>query len=249
MSFLNIAAYRFVGLDDLPQLRERMLNEANRLQLRGTILLAPEGINLFLAAPAPAITTFVQWLQADPRFGGLEVKYSESDTVPFKRMRVRLKREIIRMNHPTIKPEQGRAPAVEARTLQRWLQSGRDDAGNEVVMVDTRNGFEVDAGTFEGALDFRIERFTQFPEAISANRQQLEGKTVVTFCTGGIRCEKAAIYMAEAGIPNVYQLEGGILKYFEEVGSDGWKGNCFVFDERVALNPELKPAEVKAPEH
>lgn len=248
MSFLNIAAYRFVSLDNLPQLRERLLAEANRLQLYGTILLAPEGINLFLAAPASAIHEFVQWLQNDARLAGLDIKYSESETIPFRRMRVRVKREIIRMNHPTIRPESGRAPVVDAQTLQRWLESGRDDDGNDIVLVDTRNDFEVDAGTFEGAIDFRIQRFTQFPEAVVANREQLEGKTVVTFCTGGIRCEKAAIYMAEAGIDNVYQLEGGILKYFEEAGSAGWQGNCFVFDDRIALNPELEPVGPDADE-
>src|SRR5690606_16875214 len=105
------------------------------------------------------------------------------------------KREIIRMDHPTIRPELGRAPVVDAKTLQRWLRAGRDDDGREMVLLDTRNGFEVDAGTFNGALDFRIERFTQFPDAVSARRDLLAGKTVVTFCTGGIRCEKAAIYM------------------------------------------------------
>lgn len=171
----------------------------------------------------------------------MQAKYSLSDAVPFGKMRVRLKREIIRMNHPAIRPEAGRAPSVDARTLARWLEQGRDDEGREVVMLDTRNAFEVDVGTFRNAIDWRIERFTQFPDAVREHRAELEGKTVVSFCTGGIRCEKAAIFMGELGIDHVYQLEGGILKYFEETGGPGYDGACFVFDERVALDPALKP--------
>ena len=125
-------------------------------------------------------------------------KYSYSDAVPFRKLLVKIKREIIRMNHPAIRPEAGRAPAVDARTVARWLAQGADDAGRPVVMLDTRNAFEVDEGTFRNAIDWRIERFTQFPDAVQAHRDELQGKTVVSFCTGGIRCEKAAIYMNEA---------------------------------------------------
>lgn len=243
MSIVNIAAYRFVGLDDLSDLRERAHTAATQADLHGTVLLAPEGINLFLAGTAQNIQAFLDWLRQDSRFADLEVKYSYSDDVPFRKMLVKIKREIIRMDHPSVRPEGGRAPAVDALTLQRWLQNGHDDTGAEIVMVDTRNDFEVDAGTFEGALDFRIAKFTQFPAAILENRAALAGKTVVTFCTGGIRCEKAALYMADAGIANVYQLEGGILKYFEEAGGAGYRGDCFVFDERRALDPALAPQE------
>lgn len=241
MSIVNIAAYKFVGLPDAEELREPLLARAQALALKGTILLAPEGINLFLAGAAGAIDTFLAQLREDVRFADLEVKFSQSDTVPFGRMRVRCKREIIRMDHPTIRPQAGRAPSVAATTLARWLAQGHDDDGREVVMLDTRNAFEVDVGTFRHAIDWRIERFTQFPEAVQAHRAELEGKTVVSFCTGGIRCEKAAIYMEDIGIEHVYQLEGGILKYFEETGGPGYDGACFVFDERVALDPQLKP--------
>ncbi len=241
MSIVNIAAYKFVGLPDADDLREPLLARAQALALKGTILLAPEGINLFLAGTAEAIAVFLAQLREDARFADLEVKFSQSEAVPFGRMRVRRKREIIRMDHPTIRPEAGRAPSVAATTLARWLAQGHDDAGREVVMLDTRNAFEVDVGTFRNAIDWRIERFTQFPEAVQAHRAELEGKTVVSFCTGGIRCEKAAIYMEDIGIEHVYQLEGGILKYFEETGGPGYDGACFVFDERVALDPQLKP--------
>lgn len=241
-SVVNIAAYKFVSLDCLPELRLRLLDEAAQAALKGTILLAEEGINLFLAGSAEGIDGFLRFLRADARFADLEVKFSRSGAVPFRKLLVKVKREIIRMDHPAIRPEAGRAPGVDAHTLARWLEQGVDDAGRPVVMLDTRNAFEVDEGTFTNAIDWRIERFTQFPAAVQAHRAELEGKTVVSFCTGGIRCEKAAIYMNEAGIPNVYQLDGGILKYFEETGGPGYEGKCFVFDERVSLDPALEPS-------
>jgi len=240
---LNIAAYRFVALDELPALRERLLDSADARGLKGTILLAEEGINLFLAGEAAALRGFVSdELRADARFAELEVKESWSESQPFKRLRVRIKREIIRMNHPAIRPAAGRAPAVDAATLARWLDSGRDDAGREVVMLDTRNGFEVDAGRFRGAIDWRIAKFTEFPAALDEHAQSLQGKTVVSYCTGGIRCEKAALLMRERGLEHVLQLEGGILKYFEDVGGRHFDGQCFVFDERIALDDRLAPS-------
>ncbi len=242
-SVVNIAAYKFVSLDSLPDLRAHLLTVAGDCALKGTILLAEEGINLFLAGSVEGIDAFLQALRADPRFADLEVKFSHSDAVPFRKLLVKIKREIIRMDHPTIRPEAGRAPGVDAKTLARWLAQGADDAGRPVVMLDTRNAFEVDEGTFHNAIDWRIERFTQFPAAVQAHRAELEGKTVVSFCTGGIRCEKAAIYMNEAGIQNVYQLDGGILKYFEETGGPGYDGKCFVFDERHSLDPGLAPSQ------
>ncbi|MGY6270541.1 sulfurtransferase [Achromobacter denitrificans] len=245
-SVVNIAAYKFVSLDGLPELRQRFLEEAARAALKGTILLAEEGINLFLAGSADGIDAFLAFLRADARFADLEAKFSHSGAVPFRKLLVKIKREIIRMDHPAIRPEAGRAPGVDARTLARWLEQGVDDDGRPVVMLDTRNAFEVDEGTFRSAIDWRIERFTQFPAAVQAHRAELEGKTVVSFCTGGIRCEKAAIYMNEAGLQNVYQLDGGILKYFEETGGPGYDGKCFVFDERISLDPALAPSTSSA---
>lgn len=238
---INAAAYKFVGLDDLPALRERLLGQAQALQLKGTVLLAPEGINLFLAGAPEAVEGYLQWLRSDARFADLQAKLSWSDEVPFRRMRVRIKREIIRMDHPAIRPEAGRAPSVDGPTLARWLAQGRDDTGRPLLLLDTRNAFEVDVGTFDSAVDWRLERFSQFPAAAQEHLDEMRGKTVVSFCTGGIRCEKAALYLAEAGVPHVYQLEGGILKYFEETGGAGFKGGCFVFDERVALDAALAP--------
>ncbi|KUY96542.1 rhodanese superfamily protein [Burkholderia territorii] len=245
MTIVNLAAYHFVSLDATEQWRPLVTSRCNELGLRGTILLAPEGINLFIAGPREATDAFIDYIRHDPLFEGkfatLQFKESLSDSQPFRRMLVRLKREIITMKKPAIKPELGRAPSVDARTLKAWLDRGHDDAGRPVVMLDTRNAFEVDVGTFDDALDYRIDKFSEFPEVIDANRADLEGKTVVSFCTGGIRCEKAAIHMKEIGIENVYQLEGGILKYFEEVGGAHYHGDCFVFDYRTALNPQLQP--------
>lgn len=236
---LNISSYKFVALPDAIDLQATLLARALALELKGTILLAGEGINLFLAGPADAVRGFVDQLRTDARFADLAPKESWSDHQPFKKMLVKVKGEIIRMNHPAIQPQAGRAPAVTAATLQRWLAAGVDDAGRPVVMLDTRNDFEVDHGTFKGAIDWRITKFTEFPPALLAHKADLEDKTVVSFCTGGIRCEKAAILMREVGLANVYQLEGGILKYFEETDGSNYTGSCFVFDERRTLDAAL----------
>ncbi len=237
---LNISTYKFVPLPDAVALREVLLARAQALQLKGTILLAEEGINLFLAGPADDVRGFVAQLHQDPRFADIAPKESWSDTQPFKKMLVKVKGEIIRMNHPAIQPAQGRAPAVAPATVKRWLDQGHDDNGRPVVTLDTRNDFEVDEGTFTGAIDWRITKFTEFPGALRSHLDDLKDKTVVSFCTGGIRCEKAAILMREEGLEHVYQLEGGILKYFEETDGSHYQGGCFVFDERRALGADLQ---------
>jgi UPF0176 protein len=240
---LNISSYRFVDLPDAAELRNPLHGQAQACQLKGTVLLAPEGINFFMAGSAEGIGEFLDWLRHDARFAGLEVKQSWSETTPFKRLKVKVKREIIRMNHPTIRPAAERAPSVAPERLAAWLAQGHDDAGRPVVTLDTRNDFEVDAGTFDGAIDWRITKFSEFPAAVDAHLDQLQGKTVVSFCTGGIRCEKAAIYLQDAGLDSVYQLEGGILKYFELTqGAPHWRGGCFVFDEREVLGAALESA-------
>jgi UPF0176 protein len=240
---VNIAAYKFVAFEDAAQKRLEFLTRCRELALKGTILLSPEGINLFLAGTHQGIAAFLDWLRGDARFSDLEVKQSFSADQPFKRMLVKLKPEIITMKMPLIRPELGRAPAVAPATLKRWLDCAQDDDGKPVVMLDTRNAFEVDIGTFDGTIDYRIEKFSEFPAAIAAHKQEFAGKTVVTFCTGGIRCEKAAIHMRNIGFDSVYQLDGGILKYFEEVGGAHYHGECFVFDHRTTLDPGLQPTE------
>lgn len=236
---LNISCYKFTPLPDADALRDTLAERANALALKGTVLLAEEGINFFLAGPASAVHAFVDALREDPRFADLNPKESWSETVPFRKMLVKVKREIIRMDHPTIRPANGRAPSVAPATLRRWLEQGHDDEGREVVTLDTRNDYEVDEGTFQNTVDWRLSKFTEFPPALRAHKASLVDKTVVSFCTGGIRCEKAAILMRDEGLEHVYQLEGGILKYFEETDGAFYDGGCFVFDERRAVGADL----------
>nr|WP_205964433.1 sulfurtransferase [Ramlibacter agri] len=237
---MNVSAYKFVALPDAVDLRAPLLARAQALGLKGTILLAQEGLNLFLAGSEHAVRGLLSDLRSDPRLADLQAKESWSSEVPFGRMLVKVKQEIIRMNQPAVRPSAGRAPALPAATLKRWLDAGRDDEGRPVVMLDTRNAFEIDHGTFAGAVDWRLSKFSEFPAALRANADEFAGKTVVSFCTGGIRCEKAALVMQEAGVENVWQLEGGILKYFEETDGRHYEGKCFVFDEREALGSDLR---------
>jgi UPF0176 protein len=243
---LNISAYKFTPIDDCAALRERLHDQATTAALKGTILLAEEGINLFLAGAPEGLQAFLRALRADPRFTDLVAKESWSDAAPFQHLRVKVKPEIIRMNHPTVRPDAApRAPAVSPETLARWLRQGHDDTGRAVVTLDTRNAFEVDHGTFVNAIDWRLDKFSDFPAAVAAHKEELADKTVVSFCTGGIRCEKAALFMQRTGLDAVYQLDGGILKYLEAIATDPqlsehWRGDCFVFDERRTLNKDLQ---------
>jgi UPF0176 protein len=238
-TILNISTYKFIPLPDAAELREVLLARALALELKGTILLAEEGINLFLAGPSDAVRGFIAQLHTDARFADIAPKESWSEQPPFKKMLVKVKGEIIRMDHPTIRPAAGRAPAATPATVRRWLEAGVDDDGRPVVTLDTRNTYEVDEGTFDGAIDWRLNKFTEFPQALLDHKAELQDKTVVSFCTGGIRCEKAAILMREIGLEHVYQLEGGILKYFEETDGAHYTGGCFVFDERRAVDTHL----------
>lgn len=237
----NIAAYRFVSIADVDAVAVRVKALCQSLDLMGTVLVAPEGINIFLAGSAAGIDGFLSELQTDARFSGLNVKFSQSAFVPFKRLRVKRKSEIITCRDTGLQPEQGRAPSVSPETLARWLEAGKDDAGRELVMLDTRNIDEVVHGSFKNALVFPINRFTDLPKAVDLLKPELEGKTIVSFCTGGIRCEKSVLRMQADGYENCYQLEGGILGYFEKVGGKHYDGRCFVFDDRIALDPNLEP--------
>ncbi|QNP40586.1 sulfurtransferase [Lysobacter solisilvae (ex Woo and Kim 2020)] len=239
---LNIAAYHFVAIADPPAVAARVRELAEAGGLRGTVLVAGEGINLFLSGAESAIHQFLDALRDDPRFAGIVVKESRSRTQPFARLKVKLKQEIIAFRRDGSSPlAAGRAPTVEPEQLARWIEQGADDSGRRLVLLDTRNREEIGYGTFSGALTLPIDNFTDLPEALTPHRSALADAVVVSFCTGGIRCEKAALWMQADGMDNVLQLEGGILGYFERVGGLGYDGRCFVFDERVALDPELKP--------
>lgn len=240
---LNIAAYLFVAIDDADALAMRLRARAEDDSLRGSMLVTPEGLNLFLAGGEAPLRGFLDWLRRDPRFASLHAKESWSETLPFAKLKVKRKDEIIafRREHASPLDTGERAPAVEPATLQRWIAQGHDDAGRRLVLLDTRNREEFGFGTFKDALTLPIDNFTELPEALAPHREALRDATVVSFCTGGIRCEKAALWLRHDGMHNLLQLDGGILGYFEQVGGAGYDGRCFVFDERVALDPQLKP--------
>lgn len=239
LPILNIAGYQFVSLEGLENLKESLFKSASQLGLKGTILLSEEGINLFLAGLEKDVQTFLSFLRMDPRLASFRTKDSWSATQPFRKLLIKIKKEIIRMNHPTIAPEKGRAKFISPKRLKEWLDRGQDDFGRPVVMIDTRNGFEVAYGTFKNALHFNINKFSEFPQAIEAHLPELSNKTLVSFCTGGIRCEKSGLYLRERGLEHSYQLDGGILQYFEDIGAAHYEGDCFVFDERETLEPTL----------
>lgn len=239
--YLNLAAYRFFDWDNLPAHRDRIERSGHRHGIRGTVLLAPEGINLFVSAPHEAACEWLAELAAEPLLAALDVKTSESDHCEFGRWRVRVKPEIITLRQPQIRPQDRRAASVAPADFERWLAQGSDDDGRPLALVDTRNGFEVAAGTFAGAVDLNIRSFCEFPQAAAAIKPALAGKRVVTFCTGGIRCEKAALLLEQQGLEHVVQLDGGVLRYFEQVGERHWQGELFVFDARVGVTPALLP--------
>ncbi len=234
----NIAAYKFARLTDLKSLRERLIAQCKAWGLKGTILLSAEGINLFVAGAADEIGFLLAELQAIPGLEGLEVKVSESDDQPFNRMLVRIKKEIIAFGVEGIDPAAYTSPRLSAKELKQWLDEGRP-----VTLLDTRNDYEVKLGTFRGALPIGVDHFRDFPEAVRRLPDHLKSQPIVTFCTGGIRCEKAAPFMEREGFQHIYQLDGGILRYFEECGGDHYDGECFVFDQRVGVDPGLSETE------
>lgn len=234
-AIVNIAGYRFVDLPDRDSLRQPMIDACASSQLRGTILLAHEGINFFLAGDEQGIEAFLSFLDEDVRFLDIPLKRSHTTYQPFNRMNVRLKQEIISIGMDEVKPAEFTGDTIAPTEFKQWL-----DEGKSVTVLDTRNDYEIRLGTFENAVDLDITSFRAFPAAIETLPEDIKDTPVVMFCTGGIRCEKASVVMLEAGFKDVRQLEGGILGYFEQVGGAHWNGDCFVFDHRVALTPELE---------
>jgi UPF0176 protein len=238
LTITNISCYLFAPLTDLKGLRERLIAVCKERGLKGTILLSTEGINLFIAGPREQVDELVAVIRSIPGLAGLAPKYSESAHQPFNRMLVRIKKEIIAFGVEGIDPAKYTSPRMEARTLKQWLDEGRP-----VVLLDTRNDYEVKLGTFKGAHVIGVNSFREFPEAVRNLPPELKKQPIVTFCTGGIRCEKAAPFMEREGFEQIWQLEGGILKYFEEVGGDHYDGECFVFDQRVGVDPGLEETQ------
>lgn len=231
----NIAAYQFASLSELRDRKASLLRQCLEWNLKGTILLSPEGINLFIAGHRESVDRLLAELRSWPGLEGLAPKFSETEHVPFHRMLVRLKKEIIAFGIQEIDPARKTSPKLSARTLKQWLDEGRP-----VTLLDTRNEYEVRMGTFDKALPIGVDHFREFPEAVKRLPSALKETPVVMFCTGGIRCEKAGPFMEREGFRNVFQLEGGILKYFEECGGAHYQGECFVFDQRVGVGPDLR---------
>jgi RluA family pseudouridine synthase len=235
---VNIAAYQFVPLTDLPALRERLLCKCKAWRLKGTILISSEGINVFVAGGRDEIELLLTELHSIPGLADFSPKVSVSDEQPFNRMLVRIKKEIIAFGIPDIEPAKRTAPKLSPSELKRWLDEGRP-----VTLLDTRNDYEVKLGTFNNAVALGIDHFRNFPSAIHQLPHKLKQQPIVMFCTGGIRCEKAGPYMEREGFEQVFQLEGGILKYFEDCGGEHYSGDCFVFDKRVGVDSGLSESE------
>lgn len=238
-TIVNIAGYRFVDLPDRDNIRDPMLEQCLKLDLKGSILLSQNGINFFLAGIQPSVDAFLQYLELDERFIGINLKISHTDYQPFRRMLVKRKKEIISLGLDDIRPSDFTGPHISPTEFKRMLDDDED-----IVILDTRNDYETRIGSFEGAIDLDIQSFRNFPEAIETLPEEYKSKTFVMYCTGGIRCEKASAVMLNAGFEDVRQLDGGILAYLQEYGESYWNGDCFVFDQRVAVDYNLRESKV-----
>ncbi len=242
MTYKVAALYQFVPLPDFRQIKDPLHALCLDLGIRGTLLLAHEGINGTVAGMEEGIDALIAELRVGPLFRGrldnLELKFSSAAEMPFKRMKVRLKKEIVTLGDPQTDPLRRVGTYVQPAEWNRLLE----EPG--IVLLDTRNDFEVEIGTFEGAVDPRIKRFSEFKDFVKRELDPKQHRKVAMFCTGGIRCEKASAYMLNQGFEEVFHLKGGILKYLEDVpeAESRWKGECFVFDERVALGHGLVEA-------
>lgn len=229
------ALYRFVTLDDFEALREPLLTVCQEQGVKGTLLLAHEGINGTIAGTRAGIDAVIAWLRADDRMADLSWKESFDEAQPFYRMKVKLKREIVTMGVSDVDPNEVVGTYVKPADWNALISDP------EVLLIDTRNDYEVEIGTFKGAVDPHTKTFREFPDYVKQNVDPARHKKVAMFCTGGIRCEKASSYMKQQGFEEVYHLEGGILKYLEEVPQEQslWQGECFVFDNRVTVKHDL----------
>jgi UPF0176 protein len=236
MTFVVAAFYKFVALSDCTQLQETLRSRCESLNLRGTILLALEGINGTIAGEREAIATFLKGLRMDPRLVDLEHKEAIAPAMPFDRLKVKVKAEIVTFGKPEIRPSEQTGTYVDPAD---WNELIRDP---EVAVIDTRNNYEVQIGTFQGAKNPQTDAFRAFPEYVKDQLDPAHHKKVAMFCTGGIRCEKASAFLLSQGFEQVYHLKGGILKYLETVPAEQslWSGECFVFDQRVAVQHGLE---------
>ena len=237
-SVVNIAGYKFEPLENSVDLVRMYQRKCDELELKGTMLISKNGINFSLAGTQQATDTIITFLKEDNRFLNIPLKVTYSETQPFRRMKVRLKKEIISLGRKDINPRELTGERISPQDLKNLLDNKED-----VLVLDTRNEYETRVGKFENAIDLNLDTFRDFPKAIESLPEEYKDKQIVMYCTGGIRCEKASAVMLKAGFADVKQLEGGVLDYFKETGGAYWEGDCFVFDERVALDTELNETD------
>ena len=239
MTYCVAALYHFTRLADYEQLKAPLQDMCDLLGIKGTLLLAYEGINGTVAGTDKAISALLEYLRADPRLAALEHKESRSEDMPFYRMKVRLKREIVTMGVDGVDPNEVVGTYVDPKDWNALITDP------DVILIDTRNDYEVEIGTFKGALNPDTQTFREFPQWVEDNRENLKKPKVAMFCTGGIRCEKASSFMKQNGFDDVYHLKGGILKYLETQPEKEslWEGDCFVFDQRVAVKHGLEESD------
>ena len=237
-SVVNIAGYKFEPLVDPVDLVSLYQQKCDELELKGTMLISKNGINFSLAGTQQATDTIIAFLEEDNRFLNIPLKVTYSETQPFRRMKVRLKKEIISLGRKDINPRELTGERITPQDLKNLLDNKED-----VLVLDTRNEYETRVGKFENAIDLNLDTFRDFPKAVESLPEEYKDKQIVMYCTGGIRCEKASAVMMKAGFADVKQLEGGVLDYFKETGGAYWEGDCFVFDERVALDTELNETD------
>ena len=237
-SVVNIAGYKFEPLENPVDLVRMYQQKCDELKLKGTMLISKNGINFSLAGTQQAIDTIIAFFEEDNRFINIPLKVTYSETQPFRRMKVRLKKEIISLGRKDINPRELTGERISPQDLKNLLDNKED-----VLVLDTRNEYETRVGKFENAIDLNLDTFRDFPKAIESLPEEYKDKQIVMYCTGGIRCEKASAVMMKAGFADVKQLEGGVLDYFKETGGAYWEGDCFVFDERVALDTELNETD------
>ena len=233
--YFIVSLYKFVSFSDYVSYKPKILNFCSNKKIKGTILLAEEGINATIAGEKSDIFEFLEFLRADDRFSVIGYKESYADEIPFHRMKVKLKKEIVTLGQPNINPVEKSGIRVDPKDWNNLITDPN------VVVVDARNEYENQIGTFRNALSPKTTNFREFPKFVKEKLNPKSNKKIAIFCTGGIRCEKASVYMLNNGFKNVYQLNGGILKYLEEIETDKslWEGECFVFDSRVSVDYEL----------
>ena len=238
LNISNITGYKFTPITNTKSLQEEILKHSKRLGLKGTVLISQKGLNFSIAGEIESCKNFITFLRSDKRFSDIDIKKTYNEYQPFRKMLVRIKKEIISMGVDQIDPFTFTGEKISPKELHKKLNNKED-----IILLDTRNEYEVRLGTFENALDLNLDSFRDFPKEIKNLKEEMKDKEIVMFCTGGVRCEKASALMLKNGFKDVKQIDGGVINYFKETGGAFWKGDCFVFDDRVALDKELKETD------